>query len=123
MITAPISTVIMDTRDLPDDPEVTPELAEDIRRAGKEIAVRCLQRWDGFFGVRAARDSLGNKSGVWRDRFESVRYASLLLAFRKYNEKLAPSQAGNTGRAPQWSIMASCDVKYVPLCVKAKWSI
>ena len=100
MITAPMSSVILNTYDLADDnPDVTPELAEDMRKAGKEIAVRCLQRWDGVLGLRASRDSLGNKSGIWRDRFESVRFASLLLAFRKYNEVLAPSRTGNTGNA------------------------
>lgn len=98
MITAPVSTTILDTHEYADDdPAVTPELAEDIRRAGKEIAVRCLQRWDGYLGLRASRDSLGNKSGIWRDRFDGVRHATLLLAFRKYNEKLAAMQTGSTG--------------------------
>ncbi len=77
--------------------ELSSEATENMRKAAKQITVRCLQRWDGFLGLRAATDSLGRKSGIWRDRFESVRYASLLLAIRKYNESLAGTQAGNSG--------------------------
>jgi len=80
---------------------LSPESTDDIRKAAKQIIVRCIQRWDGFLGLRAATDSLGRKSGIWRNRFESVRYASLLLAIHKYNESLAGTQVGNSGNTWQ----------------------
>ena len=96
MITAPVSNVV-NSQYIDDDQEDIPEAAEDIRNAAKEIVLRCLQHWDGFLGLCAATDSLGMKTGIWRTRFETVRYASLLLAFRKHHDKLRSTQPGNTG--------------------------
>jgi len=87
-----------------DDPASMAEPAEDITRAAREITLRCLQRWDGFPGLRPSTDSLGRKSGIWRDKFESVRYASLLLAFHKFNVSLASNQPGNTGETTVESV-------------------
>ena len=57
----------------------------ETKKAGREITRRCLRRWDGLLGIRASSDSLGNRAGIWRDRFDTVRCAVLLLAFRKLN--------------------------------------
>ena len=82
----------------PDDPSTTgAAAAEDVQRVGREITLRCLQRWDGFMGFRASTDSLGRQSGIWREKFDGVRIASLLLAFRKLNASLGYNQPGNTG--------------------------
>jgi len=62
----------------------TPEM----RRAAAQMTRRCLRRWDGLLGIRAYSDSLGNRAGIWRDRFDTVRCAVLLLAFKKLNEAL-----------------------------------
>ena len=89
------------------DPEVPSTAgaptAEEVQRVGREITLRCLQRWDGFMGFRASTDSLGRQSGIWREKFDGVRIASLLLAFRKLNASLGYNQPGNTGlHTPQW---------------------
>ena len=47
-----------------------------------------FRRWDGFMGFRAGHDGLGRTLGVWRDKFDGVRFAVLLLAMRKLNEQL-----------------------------------
>ncbi len=99
MLDLPNSTAITPEAfdDEEDDPTSVAEPSTNIKKAARDIASRCLQRWDGFLGVRASTDSLGRKSGVWRDKYESVRYASLLLAFRKFNVSLASTQPGNSG--------------------------
>ncbi|KAL0049266.1 hypothetical protein WJX82_010048 [Trebouxia sp. C0006] len=81
----------------PDDGIIPSEPAKDIQQVAKEITLRCLQRWDGFMGFRASTDSLGRQSGIWRERFDGVRFASLLLAFRKLNAALAFNQPGDSG--------------------------
>lgn len=85
----------------PDDPSVGADPTKRVHRVGKEITLRCLQRWDGFLGFRASKDSLGRQSGIWRETFDGVRFASLLLAFRKLNASLGYNQLGNTG--PDWA--------------------
>lgn len=60
----------------------------EVRKVAKEISERCLRRWDSFLAVRAAMDSLGNSAGVWKRKFESVRSAVMLLAFRNVNAQL-----------------------------------
>lgn len=59
-----------------------------MQKVARHIAVRSLRRWDGILGFRAGSDGLGNAQGVWRDKFEGVRFAVLLLAMRKLNEEL-----------------------------------
>ena len=63
----------------------------DAKSVAKQITMRCLRRWDGFLGIRAGSDGLGRRSGIWRDKFDGVRYAVLLLAMRKLNEALTTS--------------------------------
>ncbi len=63
----------------------------DIRRAAGQMTRRCLRRWDGLLGIRAYSDSLGNRAGIWRDPFDTVRCAVLLLAFRNLNQALQAS--------------------------------
>lgn len=60
----------------------------EMKDVARQITERCLRRWDGILGIRAGSDSLGRRSGIWRDKFDSVRYAVLLLAMRKLNEAL-----------------------------------
>ena len=62
--------------------------SKDVKRVAKEIATRCLRRWDAVLAVRAGTDTLGRKKGVWKDKFESVRSAVMLLAFRNVNATL-----------------------------------
>jgi len=57
----------------------------------KQITIRCLRRWDGLLGIRAGSDGLGRRSGIWRDKFDGVRYGVLLLAMRKLNVDLLNS--------------------------------
>jgi len=61
---------------------------KEVKKIVKDITARCLRRWDGFLAVRAGTDSLGRKKGVWKDKFESVRCAVMLLAFRSVNAEL-----------------------------------
>ncbi len=68
---------------------------EEVSKVAKQITKRCLQRWDGFMGLRANSDSLGIRSGIWRSKFDCVRVASMLLAMRQYNENLKESHAGH----------------------------
>ena len=69
-----------------------------MKRVAKDITAWCLLRWGGPFGARAGSDSVGAKLGIWNERFESVRYAVLLLAFRKVNAALvAKHQKARTG--------------------------
>lgn len=68
---------------------------EEVSKVAKQITKRCLQRWDGFMGLRANTDSLGMRSGIWRSKFDCVRFASMLLAMRQYNENLKESHAGH----------------------------
>lgn len=63
----------------------------------KAIAVRSLRRWDAFLGFRAGHDGLGRTLGVWKDKFDGVRFAVLLLAMRKLNEQLK-LQHGASGK-------------------------
>lgn len=64
------------------------EPSPETKKTAREITRRCLRRWDGLLGIRASSDSLGNRAGIWRDRFDTVRCAVLLLAFRKLNQAL-----------------------------------
>ncbi len=66
---------------------------KDMRKATKQITVRCLRRWDSILGIRAGSDGLGRRSGIWRDKFDGVRYGVLLLAMRKLNEALLNNSA------------------------------
>ena len=61
---------------------------KEVKKIVKDITARCLRRWDGFLAVRAGTDSLGRKKGVWKDKFESVRCAVMLLAFCSVNAEL-----------------------------------
>lgn len=88
----------------------------DLQNVARQIAKRSLRRWDGMLGFRAGRDGLGNSQGVWRDRFEGVRFAVLLLAMRKLNSRLQTgsetSQTGEVVHPCHWTkyFMAACIV-------------
>ncbi len=64
---------------------------KEMRSVAKQITIRCLRRWDGLFAFRAGSDGLGRRSGIWRDKFDGVRYGVLLLAMRKLNVDLLNS--------------------------------
>lgn len=74
--------------------------SEHVSRVAKEITMRCLQRWDGPMALRASTDSLGTRSGIRKDKFDSVRAASMLLAMRRYNHSLRDSTAGTCAPLP-----------------------
>ncbi|KAL3146085.1 hypothetical protein ABBQ38_015434 [Trebouxia sp. C0009 RCD-2024] len=91
--------------------EVDPFLLH-ARGVAREIAARCLRRWDGFLAVRAAQDSLGRPAGVWKDKFEAVRSAVMLLAFRNVNAMLQKQTqlAAPGAPEPPGSLMAAWQV-------------
>lgn len=64
------------------------EPSPETKKVARQITRRCLRRWDGLLGIRASSNSLGNRAGIWRDRYDTVRCAVLLLAFRKLNKDL-----------------------------------
>ena len=61
---------------------------KEMKTVAKQITVRCLRRWDGFLGIRASSDGLGRRSGIWRDKFDGVHFAVLLLAMNRLNQAL-----------------------------------
>ena len=61
------------------------ELMAPVRSAACSITWRCLQMWDGFMGLRARTDSAQKRAGIWLDKFETVRCASMLLALQQVN--------------------------------------
>ena len=64
------------------------EPSPETKKVARQITRRCLRRWDGLLGIRASSDGLGSRAGIWRDRYDTVRCAVLLLAFRKLNQAL-----------------------------------
>ena len=80
-------------RGIPIDPSAALQAS-----VARQIAARSLRRWDGFLGFRAGHDGLGNPLGVWKDKFDGVRFAVLMLAMRQLNEQLklqrSPGQPG-----------------------------
>ena len=58
----------------------------NMKAVARQITERCLRRWDGILRIRAGSHGLGRRSGIWRDRFDGVRYAVLLLDIRKLNK-------------------------------------
>ena len=62
--------------------------SKEMQAVAKQITVRCLRRWDGFLGIRASSDGVGRRSGVWKDKFDGVHYAVLLLAVHRLNVTL-----------------------------------
>ena len=75
-----------------------------MQETAKQIAIRSLRQWDGFLGLRAGQDGLGNPLGVWKGKFDGVRFSVLLLAMHKLNDQLkVPTRAGDpppTGSQP-----------------------
>ena len=57
------------------------------RGTAATVTAKCLSRWDGLLGMRAQVDSSGKRSGIWMDKFETVRFGCMLLAFRRVNAK------------------------------------
>lgn len=62
--------------------------SQAIKDTAKDIVAWCMLRRGGPFGARAGTNSMGAKLGIWSDRFENVRCAVMLLAFRKVNAAL-----------------------------------
>lgn len=69
-----------------DEPMSDP--SKEMKHVAKQITLRCLRRWDGFMGIRASSDGLGRAYGIWRDKFDGVHYAVLLLAMSRLNQML-----------------------------------
>ena len=68
----------------------------EMKSAAMHIAQQCLRFWDGTFGICPGTDAGGAKAGVWRQKFDGVRCAALLLAFQKLNRNLQ-MQSGRPG--------------------------
>ena len=77
------------------------ELSPETRKIATDITQRCLRRWDGWLGIRASSDSGGNRAGIWRDRYDTVRCAVLLLAFRKLNQALQDNPSSFRADCPR----------------------
>ena len=93
---------------------------QEMKNVARQITVRCLRRWDGFLGIRASSDGLGRGSGIWRDKFDGVHYAVLLLAMNRLNETLSyavgePSEL-QLKHMPRSMMSRLCDKHAVALC-------
>lgn len=62
------------------------------------ITYRCLNRWDAVLGHKAKSDNGGRRPGIWMDKFETVRYASMLLALHRLNANITSQSTGNLWR-------------------------
>jgi len=80
----------------------------EMKTVARQITVRCLRRWDGLLGIRAGSDGLGRRSGIWRDKFDGVRYGVLLLAMRKLNADLLSSSTQPSEYSRLSSAISSC---------------
>lgn len=90
------------------------------RTIARDITRRCLRRWDGWLGIRASSDSLGNRAGIWRDRYDTVRCAVLLLAFRKLNQALQANPSSFRADSPSrliviGALQAACVMRILQL--------
>ena len=79
------------------------------------ITADCLNRWDGFLALRAKVDSNGRRSGIWMDRFETVRFGAMLLAMERTNHKTQQHSAGKQSCLVQaacvnLSVLLHCNV-------------
>ncbi len=82
--------------------------SSEMKSVARQITVRCLWRWDGLLGIRAGSDGLGRRSGIWRDKFDGVRYGVLLLAMRKLNADLLSSSTQPSEYARLSSAILAC---------------
>ncbi|KAL0039773.1 hypothetical protein WJX77_007596 [Trebouxia sp. C0004] len=80
----------------------------EIQSLARQITVRCLRRWDGLLGIRAGSDGLGRRSGIWRDKFDGVRYGVLLLAMRKLNADLLSSSTQPSLKSSAGNSFGAC---------------
>ena len=106
----------------PSDVILTRQIPDDrMKHAARDIMNWCLLRWGGPFGARAGSDSMGTKLGIWNDRFESVRCAVMLLAFRKVNAVLvsehqkARTGTDRPGERPYTSLSLACGHTLLPV--------
>ncbi len=76
--------------------KVQAELLVAVGTVSCSITRRCLQMWDGFLGLRARTDSVNKRTGIWLDKFETVRYASMLMALQRTNSARRLSGMGQT---------------------------
>ena len=84
----------------------------EMKRAAMQIAQQCLRCWDGTLGMCPRTDAGGAKAGIWRQKFDGVRCAALLLAFQKSNRHLQ-MQSGRPGMsaATPLRLMFFCALK------------
>ena len=64
---------------------------QEVKQVAADIAAWCLRRWDGILGMMAGTDSGGAKAGIWRQDYDGVRCAVLVLAMRKKNSDMLAS--------------------------------
>ena len=86
--------------------------SSEMKRAAMQIAQQCLRCWDGTLGMCPGTDAGGAKAGIWRQKFNGVRCAALLLAFQKLNRHLQ-MQSGRSGMsaATTLRLMFFCTLK------------
>lgn len=77
--------VVADIAEDQSSSKVQAELLVAVGAVACSITRRCLQMWDGFLGLRARTDSVNKRTGIWLDKFETVRYASMLMALQRTN--------------------------------------
>lgn len=69
-------------------------LMPPVRAVAADFVWSCLRVWDGVLGWRALVDSHGKPFGIWLDKFNTVRSASMLLAIQRVNAAIQASSAG-----------------------------
>lgn len=74
--------------------QLTLLLMPPVKAVARQIIWNCLWMWDGALGFRAMTDSHGDRPGIWLAKFQTVRYASMLLALQRVNMALQTESAG-----------------------------
>ena len=70
-----------------------PGQLQSAQKVATRIVWRCLSRWDGMAALRAKKDSNNRRSGIWMDKFETVRASGMLLAIQRTNLKILSESA------------------------------
>ena len=74
----------------PSAPPVT-DATPAMQSVAKQMTQRCLRKWDCILAFKPSTDSLGNRQGIWRDKFLGVRASVMLLALNRLNTNLQAS--------------------------------
>ncbi|KAL3144742.1 hypothetical protein ABBQ38_001863 [Trebouxia sp. C0009 RCD-2024] len=83
--------------------QLTLLLMPPVKAVARQIIWNCLWMWDGALGFRAMTDSHGDRPGIWLAKFQTVRYASMLLALQRVNMALQTESAGEKTLFQAWT--------------------